>query len=163
MHFFPERANYDEFYELVIRVVKIAFEPFAEYAQELLPKIKVPSEYVAAEPGLRKKCRQIKGTAGPRRARLMSEIQQEKKKTASKLLFMSIRSCNGVAAEGGSALPPSQPPPAAPTSPPPPAPIPDRYDPLPSDIVIPEVEFPSSGDEDFQVLFSALCIPSSPD
>ena len=128
------------------------------------PKIKVPSEYVAAEPGLRKKCRQIKGTAGPRRARLMSAIQQEKKKTASKLPFMSMRSCNGVAAEGGSALPPSPPPPAAPTSPPPPAPIPDRYDPvIPEDIVIPEVEFPSSGDEDFQVLFTALCIPSSPD
>lgn len=36
VHFFPERANYDEFYELVIRLVKIAFEPLAEYAQELL-------------------------------------------------------------------------------------------------------------------------------
>ena len=109
------------------------------------PAIKVPKDYVAAEPGLRKKCKLVKGTAGPRRARHMAEIKEAKAKSASKIPFMSMQSSNGVAAEGVLALPA----PAKAVSP-------------PDKIIIPEAVLPSSED-DFEVLVSSLCTGSSPD
>ena len=36
MHYFPVLENYDEFYDLIIRVVRIGFEKFATFVQELL-------------------------------------------------------------------------------------------------------------------------------
>ncbi len=65
----------------------------------------MPKDYVAAEPGLRKKCKHVKGTAGPKHARLMAQIKEAKKKSASNIPFMSRQSCSGVAAEGERALP----------------------------------------------------------
>ena len=53
-------------------------------------KLRVPDDYVAAEPSSRKKARMIKGTAGPWRARLLSEIAAEKGKTESKIRFMDM-------------------------------------------------------------------------
>ncbi len=79
------------------------------------PAIKVQKDYVAAaEPGLRKKCKLVKGTAGPRRARIMAEIKEAKAKSASKIPFMSMQSCSGVAADGELAVPAP-----SPVSPPP--------------------------------------------
>ncbi len=34
--YFPSRAAYDAFYEIIVRVVNIAFEDFAAYAQWLV-------------------------------------------------------------------------------------------------------------------------------
>ena len=108
------------------------------------PAVKVPKDYVAAEPGLRKKTRALKGAAGPRRARLLAEIKATKTKSASKIPFMSMQSSHGVAAEGKLALP-------APAQDVPPG----------EQIVIPEVVLPSSDDD--EVLVSSLCTGSSPD
>jgi hypothetical protein len=125
------------------------------------PAMKVPEDYVAAEQGLRKKTRHVKGSAGPRRALLMAEIKEAKKKSASKIPFMSImmQSCKGVAAEGESALPPSPP---DPTPPQPPPPLYPQSAPPADSIVIPEFVLPSS-EGDFHVLVSSLCTGSSPD
>ena len=53
-------------------------------------EVEVPKEYVAAERGLRKKCHKLKGTAGPKRMRLMEEITKGKKKSASKMGYMEM-------------------------------------------------------------------------
>ena len=55
-------------------------------------RIEVPEAYVTAEPGLRKKCHKLKGTAGPKRMRLMqdSEIAKGKKKAGSKMGYMDM-------------------------------------------------------------------------
>ncbi len=45
---------------------------------------------MAAEPGLRKKCHKLKGTAGPKRMRLLEEIVKGKKKTTSKMGYMEM-------------------------------------------------------------------------
>jgi hypothetical protein len=52
--------------------------------------IRVPDEYIAAEPSARKKAKMIKGTAGPRRARLLKEIEADKGKTKSKIKYMDM-------------------------------------------------------------------------
>jgi hypothetical protein len=49
------------------------------------PKIKVPKEFLASEPGLLKKCHRLKGTAGPQHKPLLAEIQMDKVKKASKI------------------------------------------------------------------------------
>ena len=54
------------------------------------PEIEVPEAFVASEPGLRKKCHRLKGTAGPKRMRLMAEIAKGKKKAASKMGLMDM-------------------------------------------------------------------------
>ncbi len=64
------------------------------------PKIKVPKEFVASEPGLCKKCHHLKVTAGPKRKRLLAEIQMDKVKKASKLQFMHMEASSGTAAGG---------------------------------------------------------------
>jgi hypothetical protein len=115
------------------------------------PAVKVPKDYVAAEPGLRKKTRALKGAAGPRRTRLLAEIKAAKTKSASKIPFMLMESSTGVAAEGQLAL----------TAPAEAVPSPDKI-PSPDNLVIPDVVLPSS-DEDFEVLVSSLCTGSSPD
>ena len=114
--------------------------------------MKVPKDYVAAEPGLRKKTKVLKGAAGPRRARLLTEIKADKAKSASKIPFMSMQSSTGVAAEGQLAL----------TAPAQAVPSPDKAVPSPDKIVIPEVVLPTS-DEDFEVLVNCMCTGSSPD
>ena len=48
----------------------------------------VPDKLVAATPAPRKKCSKIRGTAGPRRARLIREIAKEMKKSTSKIGFV---------------------------------------------------------------------------
>jgi hypothetical protein len=50
--------------------------------------LKVPDEYVAAEPSMRKKTKLLKGTAGPKRLRIRQEIAEEKKKADSKTKFL---------------------------------------------------------------------------
>ena len=50
--------------------------------------IEVPDNLVAATPALRKKCNKLRGTAGPRRARILKEIAKEKKKSTSKIGFV---------------------------------------------------------------------------
>ena len=50
----------------------------------------VPDNLVAETPALRKKCSKVRGTAGPRRARLLQEIAKQKKKAStSKLAYVS--------------------------------------------------------------------------
>ncbi len=73
------------------------------------PKIKVPvpKEFVASEPGLRKKCHRLKGTAGPKRMRLLAELRKDKVKKASKIQFMHMEASSGAAA-GGQQEPPSE-------------------------------------------------------
>ncbi len=71
------------------------------------PKIKVPKESVATEHGLRKKCHRLKGTAGPKRKRLLAEIHKDKVKKDSKIQFMHIEASSGAAA-GGQQKPPSE-------------------------------------------------------
>ena len=50
--------------------------------------IEVPDNLVAETPSLRKKCNKLRGTAGPRRARILREIAKEKKKSTSKIGFV---------------------------------------------------------------------------
>ena len=50
--------------------------------------IEVPDNLVAETPSLRKKCNKLRGTAGPRRARILKEIAKEKKKSTSKIGFV---------------------------------------------------------------------------
>jgi hypothetical protein len=96
------------------------------------PEVEVPKAYEASEPGLRKKCHKLKGTAGPRRQRLLAEIAKGKKKTASKLGHMSMEGSGPSSASKAKDLPAED----RPTSPPPP-------------FVIPEPSLPS--DSDFEV------------
>ena len=49
----------------------------------------VPDNLVVATPALRKKCSKIRGTAGPRRARLIREIAKQKKTLTSKIGFVN--------------------------------------------------------------------------
>ena len=95
------------------------------------PEIEVPEEYVAAEPALRKKCHRLKGTAGPKRMRLMAEIAKGKKKATSKMGLMDMEG------SGPSSAVKAQLPPAVSSSPPP-------------KLVIPDIEFPDS-ETDFEV------------
>jgi hypothetical protein len=69
--------------------------------------IKVPKEFIASEPGLRKKCNRLKGTAGPKCKRLLAEIQKDKVKKASKIPFLHMEASSGAAA-GGQQKPPSE-------------------------------------------------------
>jgi hypothetical protein len=64
------------------------------------PTIKVPKQFVASEPSLRKKCHRLKGTAGPKRKRLLAEMQKDKVKKASKIQFMHMEASSGAAAGG---------------------------------------------------------------
>ena len=50
--------------------------------------VEVPDNLVAETPALRKKCNKLRGTAGPRRARILKMIAKEKKKSASKIGFV---------------------------------------------------------------------------
>jgi hypothetical protein len=173
--YFPSRAVYDAFYEIMLRVVNIASKEFAACVQELVvrylhtvseeaanwfeewwtgargryclchamhcgtnnimgvevdwrdikklyppsatlgalltalfdPTIQVPKEFVASEPALRKKCQRLKGTAGPKRKRLLAEMQKDKVKKASKIQFMHMEASSGAAA-GVQQKPPSE-------------------------------------------------------
>ena len=49
----------------------------------------VPDNLVAATPALSKKCSKIRGTAGPRRARLIKEIAKQKKSSTSKIGYVN--------------------------------------------------------------------------
>ncbi len=51
--------------------------------------IVVPDKLVAETPALRKKCSKVRGTAGPRRARLLRENAKQKKASTSKLAYVS--------------------------------------------------------------------------
>ena len=51
--------------------------------------IVVPDNLVAETPALRKKCSKVRGTAGPRRARLLQQIAKQKKASTSKLAYDS--------------------------------------------------------------------------
>ncbi len=80
--------------------VAIAFVSTALYSRTLFasifdPDLQVPSDYVTAEPSLRKKCKKIKGTAGPKRHRLIQAANAEKKKSESKIKFMDMRGKQG--------------------------------------------------------------------
>jgi hypothetical protein len=68
--------------------------------QQLDPKIKVLKEFVASEPGLHKKCHQLRGTAGQKHKRLLTEIQKNKVNKASKIQFMHMQASSGAAAGG---------------------------------------------------------------
>jgi hypothetical protein len=101
------------------------------------PKIKVPKEFVASEPGLRKKCHRLKGTAVPKRKRLLAEIQKDKVKKASKIQFMHMEASSGAAAGGQQKLPSeSVKQPSAPA-------LPEEV----PEVVIPKVVIPSSDDD----------------
>ena len=54
-------------------------------ASLFLPYLVVPDKLVAETPALSKKCNKLRGTAGPRRARIIKEIAKEKKQGTSKL------------------------------------------------------------------------------
>ncbi len=98
---------------------------------------KVPKEFVASEPGLRKKCHQLKGTAGPKHKHLLAEIQKDKVKKALNIQFMQMEASSGAAA-GGQPKPPSKSvkQPSAPA-------LPEEV----PEVVIPEVVMPSSDDD----------------
>ncbi len=51
------------------------------------PSLQCPDDYIASTPSARKKTRLLKGTAGPKRARLMLESRKEKQKPVSRTLF----------------------------------------------------------------------------
>jgi hypothetical protein len=51
--------------------------------------VSVPDNLVAETPALRKKCSKVRGTAGPRRARLLQQIAKQKKASTSKLAYVS--------------------------------------------------------------------------
>ncbi len=50
----------------------------------------VPSDYVAEELILRKKCHKIKGTAGPKRQRLLQAARADKTQKESKIKYMEM-------------------------------------------------------------------------
>ncbi len=51
--------------------------------------VQVPTNWVAATPALSKKSNRLRGSAGPRRARLIEDIAKEKTKSASKLSYIN--------------------------------------------------------------------------
>ncbi len=55
----------------------------------VLSDVVVPDNLVAETPALRKKCSKVRGTAGPRRTRLLREIEKQKKVSTSKLAYVS--------------------------------------------------------------------------
>ncbi len=60
------------------------------------PDLQVPSDYVAAEPSLRKKCKKIKGTVWPKRHCLIQAAKAEKKQSESKIKFMDMEGSSGL-------------------------------------------------------------------
>ncbi len=52
--------------------------------------LQVPSDYVAAEPSLRKKCHKVKGTAGPKRQCIFQAARNDKKQKVSKIKYMEM-------------------------------------------------------------------------
>jgi len=78
------------------------------------PEVQVPDTLVAETPALRKKCSKVRGTAGPRRARLLKEIAKQKKKSVSKIGYIDAPvppvpdpPAAGRADDGGAAEPPT--------------------------------------------------------
>ncbi len=61
------------------------------------------------EPGLRKKCHNLKGTAGPKRMRLMTQIAMGKKKAASKMGYIDREGSGPSSAVKEHLPPPDQP------------------------------------------------------
>ena len=106
------------------------------------PEIEVPEAYVASEPGLRKKCHELKGTAGPKRMRLMAEVAKGKKKAVSKMGYMDMEGCAPSSAVNEHLPPPDLP--AAVSAPPP-------------KFVLPEPVLPDS-DSDFEVMCNRMHI-----
>ena len=100
------------------------------------PEVEVPKDYIAPEPGLRKKCHKLKGTTGPKRRRLMEDIAKGKKKAESKLGYMTMEGSRPSSASKLKDLLKDFPAEDRPTSPPPP-------------FVLPEPSF--SSDSDFEV------------
>jgi hypothetical protein len=121
-------------------------EHAALYTAIFDPAVEVPKDYIASEPGLRKKCHKLKGTAGPKRRRLMVEIAKGKKKAESKLGYMTMEGSGPSSASKPKALPTED----LPKSPPPPFVIPDRPKSPPPPFVIPDPSIPS--DSDFEVM-----------
>ena len=108
------------------------------------PEVEVPKAYEASEPGLRKKCHKLKGTAGPKRMRIMADIAKGKKKTESKLGHMSMEGSGPSSAQGPK--PKDLNPEDRPTSAPPP-------------FVIPEPSIPSDSDFEVRSYHMIQCIP----
>ncbi len=52
--------------------------------------LQVPSDYVAAEPSLRKKCHKLKVTAGPKRQRLPQAARADKQQKEPKVEYMEM-------------------------------------------------------------------------
>ena len=53
------------------------------------PEIRVPAQYIAATPSLRKACRGIKGAAGYKRRKLMEDAACNEKEVSSKVGYMT--------------------------------------------------------------------------
>jgi hypothetical protein len=49
-----------------------------------------PSDYVAAEPNINKKCHKIKGAAGPEFQRFLQAARADKKQEESKIKYMEL-------------------------------------------------------------------------
>ena len=85
----------------------------------------MPKDFIAFKQRLRKKRHWIKGTAGPKRRRLLAELEKDTKKKESNSQFLEIEgSGSGPSLAGQSSL----------------QPLPKS---LPSDVVILEVTMPS--------------------
>ena len=67
-----------------------AFINWALLAALFDPAIKVPKDFIAVEPCIRKKCHRLEGTAGPTRLSLSGKLSNKKKKKASKIEFLEI-------------------------------------------------------------------------
>ena len=52
------------------------------------PEVQVPVNLVAETQALRKKCSKVRGTAGPRKARLLKQTAKQKKKSVSKIGYI---------------------------------------------------------------------------
>jgi hypothetical protein len=52
------------------------------------PEVQVPVNLVAETQALRKKCSKVRGTAGPRKARLLKQTAKQKKKSVSKIGYV---------------------------------------------------------------------------
>jgi hypothetical protein len=94
------------------------------------PTVKVPSDFVAAEPADCKKCKRMKGTAGPKRMRILAELSQEKQKSQSKIPFLEMEG------SGSKSIP--------------------TVVPEVENAVVPEVEMPTSSDDDFTEVLCKL-------
>jgi hypothetical protein len=62
----------------------------------------VPTEFIASEPGLLKKCHRLKGTAGPKRMRLSAEVKKEMTRS-KKIQFLQMEESSGAAGGRASA------------------------------------------------------------